>query len=203
MNIKFSKSLLAGVTATLLAAPGWPAAQQLQSPQPDSGRYDQSTGGVSASHGYQIRSLPEGAMPARHPAGGATQGNDTLLSALTPQHLMHMEVVGVSGEKIGEVEDVVRSREDGFIYVVVSSGGLLGIGAKEVTVPFKELEVQGDHQLLIGTTKDDLQRWPEYQEDQYVALEPSNKPVSDFAAFEVIPPKGSKTDSEPTLHLER
>ena len=52
MNIKFSKSLLAGVTATLLAAPGWPAAQQLQSPQPDSGRYDQSTGGVSASHGY-------------------------------------------------------------------------------------------------------------------------------------------------------
>jgi sporulation protein YlmC with PRC-barrel domain len=116
---------------------------------------------------------------------------------------MHMEVVGVSGEKIGMVEDVVRSREDGFIYVVVSSGGVLGIDAKEVTVPFKELEVQNNDQLLIGTTKDDLQHWPEYQEAQYVALEPSNKPISDFAAFEVMPPKGSETDSEPTLHLER
>jgi hypothetical protein len=78
MNIKFSKSLLAGVTATLMAAPGWPAAQQLQSPQqPDSGRYEQSTGGVPASHGYQIRSLAEAAMPASNPAGGATQGNET------------------------------------------------------------------------------------------------------------------------------
>ena len=202
MNIKYRKSLLAGVIATLMAAPGWLAAQQLQSPQPDSGRYELSAGGAPSASGDQIRSLPEGAMPASHPAGDTTHDNDTLLSALTPRHLMHMEVVGVSGEKIGKAENVVRSREDGFIYVVVSSGGVLGIGAKEVTVPFKELEVQGN-QLLIGTTKDDLQRWPEYQEDQYVALEPSNKPISDFAAFEVIPPKGSDTDSEPTLHQER
>jgi len=132
--------------------------------------------------------LPEGALLHEE---GATHDNDTLLSALTPLHLKHMEVIGISGEKIGKVEDVVRSREDGFIYAVVSTGGILGIGAKEVTVPFKELEMQGDG-LRIGTTKDDLQRWPEYQEDQYAALEPTNKPISEFSAFEAIPPKESE-----------
>jgi hypothetical protein len=202
MNITYRKSLLAGVIITMMAAPGWLAAQQLQSPQPGSEHYGQPTGESPAPSGDQIRLLPEGAMPATNPTGGSRQGNDVRISNLTPQHLTHMDVVDVSGEKTGKIEDVVRSREDGFIYAVVSSGGVLGIGAKEVTVPVEELVVQGDN-LRVGATKDELQRWPEYQKDQYVALEPANKPISDFAAFEAIPPKGSETDSDPALHLER
>ena len=188
MNINFSNSLLAGVIATLLASPNWVVAQQVQTPQSDSERYSQPTVGVPAPSRNQIRSLPEGALLHEE---GATHDNSTLLSALTPLHLKHMEVIGISGEKIGKVEEIVRSREDGFIYAVVSTGGILGIGAKEVTVPFKELEMQGDR-LRIGTTKDELQRWPEYQEDQYAALEPSSKPISEFSAFEVIPEKESQ-----------
>ena len=97
----------------------------------------------------------------------------------------------MSGEKIGSVKDVVRSRDDGFIYAVVSTGGLLGIGAKEVTVPIEKLAAQGDR-LRIDTTKDDVQHWPDYQDDRYAELEPGNKPISEFSAFEAIPPKDSE-----------
>ena len=91
---------------------------------------------------------------------------------------------------------MVRSREDGLIYAVVTSGGILEIGAKEIPVTLQELQVHGD-KLRIGTTEDDLRSWAEYQKDQFVELKPSNQPISDFAAFEVTPPKGTEKVPEP------
>jgi sporulation protein YlmC with PRC-barrel domain len=196
MNIKYRKSLLAGVIATLMASPGLLAAEQMQAPQPDSERHGQQMGDSPAPSGKPIQSEPSSVEPAMNPAAGTTQGDDTLLSALTPQHLKKMDVVGASGEKIGKVEDVVRSREDGLIYAVVSSGGILGIGAKEIPVSLQELQVYGD-KLRIGTTEDDLRSWAEYQKDQYVDLKPANQPISEFAAFEVTPPEGAGRVPEP------
>lgn len=184
MTTQYRNSLLAGVIAALMTSPAWVSAQQGQAPQADSGHPVQSTGESPASTENQMKSVPQGALLPSHP-------DDSLSSALTPQQLKSMEIEDVSGEKIGKVEDVVRSREDGFIYAVVSSGGLLGIGAKEITVPVETLEVQGNR-LRIGATKDEVQRWPEYQDDQYAELEPMNKPISEFSAFEAIPPKESE-----------
>jgi hypothetical protein len=188
MNINYRKSLLAGVIATLAASPGWSAPQQAQPPQPESQHNRQQTGEAPGSSGGQLRLLPEYSAPAKSPAGNAAQGNESLISVLTPRQLKQMEVVGSTGEEIGRVEDVVRSRKDGFIYAIISFGGVLGIGAKETAVPLKELEAQ-DSKLRVGATKNDLARWPEYRKDQYVELNPVNKPISDFAAFEVVPSK--------------
>jgi PRC-barrel domain len=188
MTTQYRNSLLAGVIAALIAAPGWVSAQQEQAPQVDSGHQGPPTVGAPAPSANPMKSVPEGALM---PSEGATHRNNTLLTALTPQQLKHMEIDDASGQKIGKVEEVVRSREDGFIYAVVSSGGLLGIGANEVTVPVEMLELQGN-QLRISATKDELQRWPEYQEDRYAELEPTSKPISEFSAFEAIPPKESE-----------
>jgi PRC-barrel domain len=188
MHINYHKSLLAAVIATLAASPGWSAAQQALPPQPESQPNGQQTGGAPGSSGGQLRLLPEYSAPVKSPAGHAAQGNESLISALTPRQLKQMEVVSASGEKIGKVEDIVRSRKDGFIYAIISTGGALGIGAKETPVSLKELEAQGS-KLRIGATKSDLARWPEYRKDQYVELNPVNKPISDFAAFEVVPSK--------------
>jgi hypothetical protein len=190
MNIKYRKSLLAGVIATLLlASPAWLAAQQLQAPQTDSERQGQQMGDSPAPSGERFRSEPASADPATNPAAGAiiTRG-DPLLSALSPLNLKQMDVVDASEEKIGKVEDVVRSREDGFIYAIVSYGGILGIGAKEIPIPLEALQVHGDR-LRIAATEDDIRQLPKYQEDQYVELSPSNRPISEFSAFEVTPPE--------------
>jgi PRC-barrel domain len=188
MTTQYRNSLLAGAITALIAASSWVSAQQEQAPQADSGHQGPPTVVAPAPSANPMKSVPEGALM---PQEGATYRNNTLLSALTPQQLKHMEIDDISGKKIGNVEAVVRSREDGFIYAVVSSGGLLGIGAKEVTVPVEALKVQGDR-LRIGTTKDELQHWPEYQDDQYAELAPTNKPISEFSAFEAISPKESE-----------
>jgi hypothetical protein len=174
MNIKYRESLLAGVIATLMASPGWLAAQQM--------------GDSPAPSGERIRSEPASAEPATNPAAGAiiTRG-DPLLPALSPLNLKQMDVVDASEEKIGKVEDVVRSREDGHIYAIVSYGGILGIGAKEIPIPLEALQLHGDR-LRIVATEDDIRQLPKYQEDQYVELSPSNRPISEFSAFEVTPP---------------
>ena len=187
MTTTYRTSLLAGAIAALIASPSGVSAQQGQAPQADSGHQGPPTVGAPAPSANPMKSLPEGAVL---PSKSASGSNDSVLSALTPQQLKHMEVDDASGAKIGKVDNVVRSREDGFIYAVVSSGGLLGIGANEVTVPVEMLEVQGNR-LRIGPTKDELQRWPEYQEDRYAALQPTSKPISEFSAFEAIPPKES------------
>jgi sporulation protein YlmC with PRC-barrel domain len=188
MSINYRKSLLAGVIATLAASPGWSAPQQAQPPQPERQHNLQQTGEAPGPGGGQQRLLPEYSAPAKSPTGHAAQGDESLISALTPRQLKQMEVVGASGEKIGKVADIVRSRKDGFIYAIISSGGVLGIGAKETPVSLKAMEVQGS-KLRIGATKSDLPRWPEYRKDQFVELHPANKPISDFAAFEVVPSK--------------
>jgi hypothetical protein len=189
MTTHFRNSLLAGAIAALISLPGWVCAQQVQAPRSESGHQGPPTAGAPASSANPMKSVPEGALIM--PSEGATHRNDTLLSALTPHQLTHMEIDDASGKKIGHVEDVVRSRDDGFIYAVVSSGGLLGIGAREMTVPVEMLELQGNR-LRIGATKDEVQHWPDYQEDRYAELEPGNKPISEFSAFEAIPPKKSK-----------
>jgi sporulation protein YlmC with PRC-barrel domain len=86
--------------------------------------------------------LPEYAMPGKNPAGTAARKHQSAISLLTPENFKHMDVMGPSGERIGKVEDLVRSRNDGFIYVIISSGGVLGLGAKETPVSLKELHVE-------------------------------------------------------------
>jgi hypothetical protein len=137
------------------------------------------------------RSYPGGgatADPATLPAERTGQGDASLASVsdLTPQQLEDMDVVDSAEEKIGEVDELVRSREDGLIYAVVSSGGLLGIGADKKPVPLQDLQRQGDT-LHIGIAKDALRNWPKYQDDQYVELQPADRPISEFSAFEPVP----------------
>jgi hypothetical protein len=45
------------------------------------------------------------------------------------------------------------------------------------------------HDLRIGVTENVLRSWPEYQKDQFVELTPVDQPISEFSAFEAIPPE--------------
>ena len=125
-------------------------------------------------------------MPTKSAAETEAQRHKSPMFLLTPENLKQMEVMGASGATIGRIDDVVRSRNDGFIYAIISSGGVWGIGAKETPVSLKKLEVYGS-KLRIGTTKSELVRWPDYRKDQYAGLHPNDKPIADFAAFEEVP----------------
>ena len=70
-------------------------------------------------------------------------------------------VLGSDGVKIGSVDDILLDRSGSIKALVIGVGGFLGIGAKDVAVPFKQFQVvpgtEGKSDVLtLSMTKDHL-----------------------------------------------
>ncbi len=124
--------------------------------------------------------------PPRQQAGPAKAMQP--LAAASPTHIMGSDllgttVYGANNENIGEIDDIVLERDGGIAAVVVGVGGFLGIGEKNVAIPFQALEiqeqgrgnttgnrtseksgtVQPDRILLRGMTKQELEAAPHFK----------------------------------------
>ena len=75
------------------------------------------------------------------------------------------DVYDNSEDKIGVVTDLIVDNSGTVTTAVVSVGGLLGVGKKDVAVPFKSLKVEsrdGKDWLVLNQTKEDLKMAPAY-----------------------------------------
>lgn len=171
----YRKSMAAAAIAALFSMPALAQSEspmeQLREEHPAAAPQNQSemnsTGSQSATTQYST---------------SQTQSGGALLS-MTPHQLEGMEVVDTGGEKIGRVDSIVQSRSDNQAYAVIAGGGFVGVGDKEIVVPLSELSQSGD-QLHVSATADDLAQKPEYKSDDYVAVSPEDRPISEFSAFE-------------------
>lgn len=80
---------------------------------------------------------------ASNQTGGAMQGQ--FMTQMQPGHIMASDligtrVVGANNESIGDINDVIVDRSGRVMAAVVGVGGFLGIGEKDVAVPFNALE---------------------------------------------------------------
>jgi sporulation protein YlmC with PRC-barrel domain len=74
-------------------------------------------------------------------------------------------IVNASGEKIGDVSDMLFDRSGKITTVVVGVGGFLGLGAKQVALPYEAVtysEQNGERQIMVPLTKEALQAAPDY-----------------------------------------
>lgn len=80
-------------------------------------------------------------------------------------------VVNRNGDAVGEVSAlVVDQKKD--VYAVVSVGGFLGIGDREVAIPLTEFDIGDDAVTLMSQqTPDELKSLPEYDEQQFEAVD--------------------------------
>jgi sporulation protein YlmC with PRC-barrel domain len=82
-----------------------------------------------------------------------------------------------SGEKIGSISDLIVTPDGIIAAALVGVGGFLGIGEKEVAVPFSSIEVVrngNDVRFVIDATKEALKDAPSYEEtDARVHLRPT------------------------------
>jgi sporulation protein YlmC with PRC-barrel domain len=86
---------------------------------------------------------------------------------LSAQDVIGTEVVNTKGDQVGEIKDLVID-QDQIEYAVVSVGGFLGIGAKEVAIPLDQLKLGKDQTYLMSAeTEAQLEKMPEYKKDQY------------------------------------
>ena len=85
------------------------------------------------------------------------------------------------GERIGTVSDIVMAPDTTIAAALISVGSFLGIGDKEVAVPFAAIEVvrrDNDWLLVVDTTKEALRGAPTFE---------------DTAARMRLPPRGSNS----------
>lgn len=173
MNTNYRKTLIAAAVAALISTPAWSATDASErEPGAEVSRESQSQDAYSRK--TDNRSV-DGAARAR------TSAN--VLYSHTPDELQGMEVIGSDGETLGKIKTVVmdRSRED--VHAVISSGGFLGMGTREILVPLAELKLVGDKKVEATFTKAAVAERPKYKAEQYGVME-SNRRISDFSAFE-------------------
>ncbi len=127
---------------------------------------------------------PAASSPNNAPSGAIKMPSDTRANAATgttttafidaqdreqwlATTLIGTEVRGAADEDLGEVSDVLMDRNGNVVGAVIGVGGFLGIGQKDVAVPFNALELVrngDDEKLVLRKSKEELKAAPEFKE---------------------------------------
>jgi sporulation protein YlmC with PRC-barrel domain len=77
--------------------------------------------------------------------------------------LMNVSVIDAEGNDIGDIEDLIVDPEGGVDGVVVSVGGFLGVGAKDVAVRWSAVEHSPEEQeVKLDVSRADLEAAPDF-----------------------------------------
>ncbi len=115
--------------------------------------------------------------PAAEAAPASPPPSDAVISAqsageLRADQLIGMTVYNAAGEKVGAVHDILLDKEGKATGVVLSVGGLLGVGAKSVGLTWKEIDVKPEQkQVQISYTKDQLEAAPDFKTTEQINSE--------------------------------
>ncbi len=94
-------------------------------------------------------------------------------------------IVNSSGQKIGDVNDILFDRTGKITTVVIGVGGFLGLGEKRVALPFSAItysEIDGKRQIMVPLTKEALQAAPEYKLTEKTAMDKVREKAGEMAS---------------------
>ena len=110
-----------------------------------------------------------GAAYAQQPATSVETLSNLPQNATTVTNYYKQNVYDPSDAKIGEISDVLVSKDGKIDAFIVAVGGFLGVGEKDVAVPFdavRATEKNGKWYLTMNATKDGLQKAHGYKFDR-------------------------------------
>ena len=104
--------------------------------------------------------------PKATAAATESTGDFNAHGAVSGNALIGAKVHNAAKETVGSVEDVYLDAKGAVDSVVVSVGGFLGVGTKDVAVKWSDLKIGRDGKSLMLTTdwtKDSLKAMPDYK----------------------------------------
>lgn len=187
MDINIRKAILAGAIAAVISAPTF-AAEGVQ--------YDGSSeapGKTESDMPMRGQSTTGNSMDSQQNMGHKSMGTtaksqvkDNPIYSRSADSFDGVEIVDVAGEEVGTIKSVVLAKDRRSAHAVVSTGGMLGVGTRDILVSLDELKAVDD-KLQMNITQKQLETRQEYQSEQYVELEgdkPIGGAISEFSAFE-------------------
>ena len=89
--------------------------------------------------------------------------NDVINGWSVQRQLLGQPVYNDKDEKIGKIEDIILNKDRSASYGIVSTGGFLGLGAHDVAIPAKQLQLKNERLVLPGATKESLRALPTFE----------------------------------------
>lgn len=106
------------------------------------------------------------------------------LAQMTAKDIIGQNVVNENGETVGEIEDILIGGQDNAVSAIISVGGFLGIGEKNVALGLDRLKLREDRVLLMSKADEEqLESMPAYQEGD-----------TDYRAYPRDEPLGGNTN---------
>jgi sporulation protein YlmC with PRC-barrel domain len=101
-----------------------------------------------------------------HDAANNMQAGGGMLSAST---ITGDDVCNLQDEKLGNIQDIMVDLADGKIrYIVLASGGFLGMGDRLFAIPWKALTQDKEHKrFLLDVDVERLKNAPGFDKDQW------------------------------------
>jgi sporulation protein YlmC with PRC-barrel domain len=129
------------------------------------------SGAVKTDRDNMSGSHSGASAPTATTSGSSTASGAPALASIDADKVIGMDVVNAKGDEVGEVKDLVLDKQQ-VAHAVVSVGGFLGIGAKDVAVPFQQLRVGPDNVILMSeASESELKQMPAYDKKQYSSVQ--------------------------------
>jgi len=111
-----------------------------------------------------------------------------LQKGLRASKIIDQTVKNDGGEELGEVDDLIMSRNGKIKKVILSVGGFLGIGDRLVAVPFKSLQISEKGDIVYNVTKQQLEKHPVFTYKREGFDEYYYSPPPPYGSFALAPP---------------
>ena len=140
---------------------------------------------------------------AAAPPPASPPPSDAVISAQSDGEVRADQIIGMTvynaeGEKVGTVHDILLDKEGKATGVVLSVGGVLGVGAKSVGLTWKEIDVKPDQQQVqISYTKDQLEAAPDFKTTEQINSEMNAQQAAPAAAPPPAPAPTGGTSTNP------
>lgn len=82
---------------------------------------------------------------------------------MTVEEMDNASIYASDGERIGELDDILMSKEVGTMAISIDVGGFLGIGEKDVVIPLESLSRVANGDLVVDMTREQLEMLPEFE----------------------------------------
>jgi len=173
------------LAAMLAAAPAWAQSSTATPPAAPAQSHDstkadsmKSTDSMKSDHAKPAAGSAAGSssttdLKPSTATGATTTTKPAVIAAqepsqLTADHLIGMDVRNPQNDKIGEIEDLLLDADMRVVGVVVSAGGFLGMGDRNVALNRDQVQIvtRGERNERVATvnmTKEQLKAAPEFK----------------------------------------
>ena len=130
------------------------------------------TCGAISAYAQTTTSKPPSSAPAAAPVDRTVSTGDfNAKGDMGASALIGSKVRNANKESIGKIDEIYLDKDAKVTDVVISVGGFLGVGAKDVAMKWSDIKQSRDGKSIVLTTslsKDELKSMPDYKYERRV-----------------------------------